>query len=114
MLQLVELDYYIANAKPQHTFQIKVKMPKRIQPHLSTPVSLASLRALTLLQFLSHKLGVEVMSCRHHPNMKICKVCNVIDEKRIDFLSSMRRRLEDEYHVLLTCSLCKVIHMMTY
>ena len=41
---------------------IQVKMPKRIQSHLTAPVSLGSQRALTILRTHSHKSGVEVAS----------------------------------------------------
>ena len=55
------------------------------------PMSLGSRRGLRLLQTRSQKLGIEVASWHHHPNMKICKVCN-------------ENLVEDEYHLLLACS----------
>ena len=39
----------------------------------------------------SHKSGVDVTSCHHHPNMKMCEVCN-------------ENLVEDEYHSLIACS----------
>ena len=36
------------------------------------PMSLGSRRGLRLLQTRSQKLGIEVASWHHHPNMKIC------------------------------------------
>ena len=47
------------------------------------------------LRTCSHKLGVDVASWYHHPSMKICKVCN-------------ENLVEDECHLILTCSEYKV------
>ena len=67
-------------------------------PTSYNPMKLGSRRAFTL--FGTHtvnKLGVDIASWHRRPSMKICKVCN-------------ENLVEDEYHLLLTCSTFKVIH----
>ena len=60
------------------------------------PISLASQRVLMLLWTCLSKLGVDVASWHQCTNMKICHVCN-------------ENLVEDEYHLLITCSTYKVI-----
>ena len=57
------------------------------------PMSLGSRRGLRLLQTRSQKLGIEVASWHHHPNIKTCN----------------ENLVRDEYHLLITCSTYKVI-----
>ena len=57
-----KLEYYIENIKPWLWPQYKVKMPERIQSHLTTPKSLGSKLAFTDLLTPLHKLSVEVTS----------------------------------------------------
>ena len=72
----------------------KSKYCQTIASH--SPMSLSSWRVLKLLQTRLCKLGVEVASWHHHPNIKICKVCN-------------ENLVVDEYHLLIARSMYKVI-----
>ena len=69
-----KLEYYIANANVGPN--TKVKMPKCIQPHLTTPMILGSWRAFILLESFSRKWGIEVASLHHQLSTTICKLCN--------------------------------------
>ena len=80
-----KLKNYIINVTPYCCSQCI----ERIYPTTSYyPMRLGSSRALTLLRTCVHKLGVEVASWQHHPNVNL---------------------LEDEYFLLLACSTYKVI-----
>ena len=59
--KMSNLEYCIVNINHQCWPLYKTKIP-RIQPHLTTPMSLGFHRALTLLQTRSHKLGAKVAS----------------------------------------------------
>ena len=70
----------------------------RIQPCLITNMSSNARRDLTLLRTRSHKLGIEVASWYQNvTNLKTCKVCN-------------EGMVEDECHLLFTCSTYSAIH----
>ena len=63
-----------------------------IQPYLIANMSINSCRALTLIHTQSHNLGIEVaLWNQNQPNIKTCKVCK-------------EGLVEDEYHLLFTCS----------
>ena len=60
-------------------------------------MSINSHRALTLLHSRSHNLGIEVALWNQNQlNTKACKVCK-------------EGLVEDEYHLLITCSACSTI-----
>ena len=88
-----KLEHYIANINPECWVLYKARRPiDSIQPCLITNMSISSCRALALLRTRSHSLGIEVaLWNQNKPNIKACKVCK-------------EGLIEDEYHLLFTCS----------
>ena len=107
--KMSKLEHYNANMNSQYWSQYRVNMSKCSKSHLTTPVSLGSRRALTLLQTSSCKLGIEVASPKYEYHSLIaCSMYNVIREKYDDMLNG-----HDNVSVILKClprMMCTYVH----